>query len=257
MEEAGCQRKIRLIVSRSADLLHGLMKNFREYMVRDVIGKTCIELICHLSPCHLCSAFCHINHTPVYFLYLPGLWRADEIVDAAVSLDNIRGDSSDITVRVVDPRVRDDMFPKIIDADAHEFRRIQRRSSEFRSCRCMGGHTFEVKEDADIRQSGLRPDFVIIARMPGERRIHAVKDSLSCHDRLAVAFFLARASKKDHASRFRMLLKIRFHCKRCRHGSRTEQVVAAAMSVRVLPFGFLSHRAAAFLGQLRKSVIFR
>ena len=52
-----------------------------------------------------------------------------------------------------------------------------------------------------------------------------------------------------------MLLKIRFHCKRCRHGSRTEQVVAAAMSVRVLPFGFLSHRAAAFLGQLRQGVI--
>ena len=53
----------------------------------------------------------------------------------------------------------------------------------------MGGHTFEVKEDADIRQSGLGPDFILITRMPGERRIHAVKDSFSCHDRLAVAFF--------------------------------------------------------------------
>ncbi len=106
MEESGCQRKIRLIVSRSADLLHGLMKNFREDMVRDIVGKSGVKLVCHLSPCHLCSTFRHINDALVDLLHLPRLWCADEIVDSAVSLDNIRGDSSDITVRVVDPRVR-------------------------------------------------------------------------------------------------------------------------------------------------------
>ena len=47
----------------------------------------------------------YINDARVDLLHLPRLWCADKIVDSAVSLDNVRGDSSYITVRVVDSRV--------------------------------------------------------------------------------------------------------------------------------------------------------
>ena len=91
--------------------------------------------------------------------------------------------------------------------------------------------------------------------MPCKSSIHTVKYTFSCHDCLSVSLFLTRATKKDHSSRFRVLLNISFYSKRCRHSTRTEEVMSASMSIRVVPCGFLSHRAAAFLGQLRQGVI--
>ena len=172
-----------------------------------------------------------------------------------MSLDNVRGDSSYITVRVVDSRVGDNVLPQVVDSDAHELRSVQGGTSKFRGCRRVGSHTLKVEEHTDIRQCRLGPDRVLIARMPCKSSIHTVKYTFSCHDCLSVSLFLTRASKKDHSSRFRVFLDISFYSKRRRHGTRTEEVMSASMSIRVVPCGFLSHRAAAFLGQLRQSVI--
>ena len=224
-------------------------------MVRDIVGKSGVKLVCHLGSRHLCGAFRHINDALVDLLHLPRLWCADKIVDSAVSLDNVRGDSSYITVRVVDSRVGDNVLPQVVDPDAHELRSVQCGTSKFRGCCRVGSHTLKVEEHADIRQCRLGPDRILIARMPCKSSIHTVKYTFSCHDCLSVSLFLTRATKKDHSSRFRVLLDISFYSKRCRHSTRTEEVMSASMSIRVVPCGFLSHRAAAFLGQLRQGVI--
>ena len=147
------------------------------------------------------------------------------------------------------------MLPQIVDAYAHQLRRIQSRTAEFRRCRRMGGHSFKSEEYAYICQSGIGCHTVYISRMPGECHIQTVKNTVSGHDGLAVSLFLAGTSEENHRSLSGILLQISLDRQRCRQGSRSQKVVAAAVAVRIAVSRRRSHGAAAFLGQLRKSVI--
>ena len=79
-------------------------------MVGDKIRKSRVKLIGHFRSGHLCSSLGHIDDPLIDLLNLPGLGSADKVVDPAVALYHIGGNTSHIPVRVVDPGVGDNVL---------------------------------------------------------------------------------------------------------------------------------------------------
>ena len=171
-----------------------------------------------------------------------------------MSLDNVRGDSSYITVRVVDSRVGDNVLPQVVDADAQAPQRPG-QNVKFRAATTRWEVTpLRVEEDT-LTFASVDSDQIAFLS-PGCRKAASapVKYTFSC-DCLSVSLS-SLGHPKDHSSRFQVLLDLSFVQQALAVSAPApRRVMSASMSIRVIPCGFLSHRAAAFLGHLRQIVI--
>ena len=86
------------------------------------------------------------------------------------------------------------MFAQVVDADVHQFDRIQRGPPQFRRPGCMRSLAVEGEVDPGI---GQRTGLVHAGEgrwMPGDRRVHIIEEPLAHHISLGRATFLGRAA---------------------------------------------------------------
>ena len=128
------------------------------------------------------------------------------------------------------PRFLNDVFAQVIDADIHQFDRIQRTASQMRRSSGVGRPALEAVGDLVVGEHGDRHDAVGPEGMPGDRRVDVVKNAVACHKRLAGTTLLAGAAVVTDDAGKSFPLQHALDGNRRRQRSRAEQIVAAAVA---------------------------
>src|SRR5688572_2095743 len=103
------------------------------------------------------------------------------------------------------------MLSHIVDADIHEFHRIEGASPQMRRCRRMGGAPAEVKIDLVAGQRDWVIDACKRCRMPGYRNVDVVENSCPYHEALGGSSLLGRTAVVADASLETMSFQIILH----------------------------------------------
>ena len=91
--------------------------------------------------------------------------------------------------------------------------------------------------------------------MPSKGRIHSVKDPVPSHEGLGVALFLTGAAKYHYRALLAGLCEVSLKSKGCCKCPRTEEVMSAAMSIRIVSADGLPLGLSACLGKLRQGIV--
>ena len=119
----------------------------------------------------------------------------------------------------------------------------------------MGGTPPEGESRLDVGLVAAHHHFVLGPRMPGESRIHIIKQPFPGHVGLAAAPFFRRAAVHPDGAASRTGFQILFQQQAGSHRRRTQQAVAAAVTVGIPLPGFLLHKTG-LLAQAGQGVVF-
>ena len=145
------------------------------------------------------------------------------------------------------------MLPQKLRSDIHQLRRVQGASSQLRTGRRVGRPPREMIMHLKDSQRADAVRRVDISRMPGQGRVQAVKDALSCHECLSGAALLSRTAVVDHGPFLPVFLQIILDRHSGGKGARAKQVMAAAVALFARG---LRLRRIRFLGHGVKGVVF-
>ena len=123
------------------------------------------------------------------------------------------------------------MLPQELNADVHQFHRIQGGTPHMGIVGCMGGNAGEGIFHLHTGSAGTDLDFIGVTGMPGQSSVQIPEHTVPCHKGLACAALLAGAAIKNDRPVEQPRLDGLFHCQRRTEGCRTQQVVTAALTV--------------------------
>ena len=198
---------------------------------------------------------CDLANALVDFAHLVKLRRPDQVQHLCLRLNHVGRSASGVGDRIVDPRLRNDMLPQIIDADIHQFHRIQRTAAQMRRSGGMSAAAVETKIHLKIGQRANRHDAVVPERVPGESDIQRIEDAGPRHESFARTAFLAGTTVIANRPCQAGFGNKPLHSHRRRQCPCPQQVMTATMTVSIRRNRFLAGKRR-FLAQPRQRVIF-
>ena len=148
-------------------------------------------------------------------------------------LHHVRRDAAGIEQRVVHAGVARHVLAHVVDADIHQFDRIERAAAEMRRGRGMRGAAGEDEIGAGVGERGRHHHFPETMGMPGQCDVGIVERACAHHEGFCRAAFFRRTAVIAHASGHFMSRQPILDRRGRKQCGRAEQVVAAAMAVAV------------------------
>ena len=254
-DELAGQLVIGLVPFRRAELGERLVQDAAEGDVVVAVGIAVAQVRGHGGAGHQRGAAGTVGHAGEQFLRLIGAGCAHHVFDAGVVLHDIRRASAAIQVCVVNARSGQHVLAQIVDAHVHQLAGIQCAAAQMRRAAGMRGRAEELIFQFDAG-NGIRPaDAVVIARMPGEHGVDAVKVAVAGQEGLRAAGFLGGTAVIDHGARLAGGLQILLDRQCGSDGCGAQCGMSAAVAVAALFHGLLL-RQAGLLAQHRQCVIF-
>ena len=232
-------------------LVHGLLQR----RVGQQVAHAADDLVAHRGLGHQRRSLGDAHHAGGQRVHLGQFAGAHDVAHLRAPLHHVGRHAAGVQDRVVDARIGGHVLAHVVDADVHQFHRVQRRAAQMRSGGGVAGTAAEVEVDLHVGQRGRLADSAERRRVPGQRDVDILQRSLAHHEQLAGAVFLGRAAVVAHPAGDAVGRQPVLHRSGGQHGARTQQVMAATVAGPVRLNGLVAGAAGllAEAGEVRRT----
>ncbi len=216
---------------RRTEFLHDAVQGLLERRVGQDIGDGGNDPHLHFGFGHQRRALRDLVDAPDQFVHAGQVAGADRIAHAGMGLHHVGGDAAGVEQGIMDAGVARHVLAHVVDADIHQFHRVERAAAEMRRGGGMRGAPGEDEIGARIGQRRRHHHFPEAGRVPGDGDVGVVEGARAHHEGFRRAAFLGRAAVIAHAARHLVGGKPVLHGGGGEQRGRAEQIVAAAMAM--------------------------
>ncbi len=215
--------------ARCTELAEFLVHGAGQHSVRDEFGRCGIEDRLHRGAGHEGGALGNLLHALGDLANLFEFGGADLVENLGFGLHYVRGVPAGIGNGIMQTRLGNDMLAQEVDADIHQFDRVERTAAAIGIEGGMRRAALEIEIDLVGGQHSGMIGEVFVPWMPGEGDIDTLEKTRARHEGLAAAAFLGRAAEIfDGAGQVQPVLAL-LECQRSRQGAGAKKIVTAAM----------------------------
>ncbi len=220
-----------IVEMRRAEILHDPVQRLFQRRVGQDVGDRGDDLHLDLGLGHQRRALRDLVYALDQLVHAGQVAGADRVAHPGMGLHHVRRDAAGIEQRIVHAGIARHVLAHVVDADIHQFHRVERAAAELGGSCGMRGAAGEDEVGAGVGERRRHRHLPEAVRMPGDGDVGVLEGATAHHEGFCRAAFLGGTAVIAHTARHLVGGQPVLHggCGKQRGGA--EQIVAAAMTM--------------------------